>query len=63
MVHRKMILNEFIAQFDCRDRSELVKVLAADSANRIIEHLSNVLLSKLYTYFARLLQCYASANE
>lgn len=53
VVHRRMILNEFIAQFDFNDRSELVKLLVADSTNRIIEHLSNVLLGKVM--IARLL--------
>ena len=51
VVHRRMILNEFVAQFNFKDRSELVKLLVADNTSRIIEHLSSVLLGKVVICF------------
>lgn len=50
-VHRKMILNEFIAQFHSKDRSEFVKLLVADGAGKIMEHLSNIVLGKVILVF------------
>ena len=60
VVHRRMILNEFVAQFDFKDRSELVKLLVADNTGRIIDHLSNVLLGKVIFALA---DCYYSFDN